>query len=613
MLSITAEAAEGCVTAGQILNVEGKLRLDGPEEARDSAKAVRLATLFLTLFVLSSPRLALALDAGRSPVKISHLDASAAATIAVADAATAPDEDVAVPEARPAETASASPLPVASAAASVAPPISEPDAGDTKEEKDQSSPAEVKVHDHVVFLVRVPAGALTIEARAKAANAALDSIHPEHGQPPPDTRIETTGDSAVVYVGTTPIFTVGRDDAAASGDPSVAVAAEKISAAVHDTLRTEQKRAAVADAVYAFSLLVFSGLIAFLLFRQTNALLNRARNYFREHPGFLTGLRLGNIEVLSRATTRGAVAIALSVAHRLLQVSIAYVWLVFGLSLFETTRPLTERLTGFVFRPITALLERVGSTLPVLVVAAFAIIAVGILVRFVGLFFEAVERGETKLDWLPADLSRTTSILLRGAIIVTALVLGSPLVTGTDDGPLPRVGLVTILVLGVSAVPLLSSAVVGAVVVFARAVKVGDYVEWGGHVGRVKATSLLSLHLEDEAGCDLFVPHLLSLVHPTRVLGHAPLETIDVVVDAMVSQSRAHQVLVAAVKPFRGRVALVRIDGAGTHYRVTASDADENGTNLVKSLSEALEKNNITISKNAFEVRPSGPSLDDQT
>jgi small-conductance mechanosensitive channel len=570
---------------------------------------VRLVTLFLTLAFLLSPRAAFALDGGRSAGKTSPIDASTVVDASVDDAEAPPVAAAEIASAEPANSASAAPAASASAAL-----VAPSDAGaDKKTEGEEAASAEVKIHDRVVFLVQAPAGALTVAARAKQANTALEAVHLEKGQPPPETHVEAVGDHAVVYVGTAPIFSVTPDDAAASGDPTVAVAAEKISASVRDVLRSEQRRAAIAATVFSFSLLVFSGLIAFLLLRQTNALLGRARNFFREHPGFLTGLKLGNIEVLSRATTRGAVSIALSAAHRLLQLAIAYAWAVFALSLFDATRPYTDKLTGFVFRPISALLERLGSTLPVLVVAAVAVLAVGVLVRFTGLFFEAVERGETKLDWLPPDLAHVTSILLRGAIIVIALVLGSPLVTGTDDGPLPRVGLVTILVLGVSAVPLLSSAVVGAVVVFARAVKVGDYVEWGGHVGRVKSTSLLSLHLVDEAGCDLFVPHLLSLVNPTRVLGHAPLETIDIVVDAAISQSRAHQVLVAAVKPYRGRVALVRIDGAGAHYRVTASDADENASNLVKSLSEALERNGVTLSKNAFEIRPSGPSLDDQT
>ncbi|MEO8801438.1 MAG: mechanosensitive ion channel domain-containing protein [Polyangiaceae bacterium] len=461
------------------------------------------------------------------------------------------------------------------------------------------------LHDRDVFTIRAPLGSSSIEARAKQAEKALEVIHFEHGQNVPDTHIDAAGETRVVYIGTSPIVTVGPDDAKAAGDPTVDIAAEKIAAQLHDVLRSEQKRALIAESVFSFSLLVFFGLMAFLLLRQTNALLGRARNYFREHPGFLTGIRLGQVDLLSRASTRGAVAIGMSIAHRFLQVAIVYAWLVFSLSLFDSTRPYTGKLTGFVVQPISALLERLGGALPVLVVAGIAAIAVAMLVRFVGLFFEAVARGETKLEWLPADFAPASSILLRGGIVVAALALGSPLVTGSDDGPLPRVGLVTILILGVSAVPLLASAVVGAVVVFARSVRVGDYVEWGGHVGRVKATSLLTLHLEDEAGCDLFVPHLLSLVHPTRVLGHAPLQTIDVVVDPHASQAHAHGVLISAVMAFRGRVALVRIDGTGAHYRITASDPDENSKNLVLALSGALEQHGIALA-NTSSIHASG-------
>lgn len=562
---------------------------------------MRLASLFLLLAVLFVPRVSFAQDAGKNAAKI----ASSASRV-IADAGPVVDAAADQPDAEaaaPAESASAAP--VASEIPSAVP--SAPASAAAKEEtKEEKPPAEVKVHDRVVFLVRAPLGDVSIDARAKAASQALEALHFEKGQPIPATRIETHEGSSVVYVGATPIFTVSPDDAKAAGDPSVDVTAQKISASLTDVLRSEQKRAQIAESVFSFSLLVFSGLIAFLLLRQTNALLGRARNYFREHPGFLTGLRLGQIEVLSRASTRGAVSVALSLGHRLLQLTIAYAWLVFALSLFESTRPYTGKLTGFVLQPVSALFERLGAALPVVVVAAVAAIAVGILVRFVGLFFDSVARGEAKLEWIPPDLAPATSILLRGGIIVVALALGAPLVTGSDDGPLPRVGLVTILVLGVSAVPLLASAVVGAVVLFARAVRVGDYVEWGGHVGRVKSSSLLSLHLVDEAGCDLFVPHLLSLVNPTRVLGHAPLVTIDVVIDPKVSQARAHAVLVEAVQAFRGRVALLRIDGAGAHYRLTASDPDENNSNLVRSLSETLERSDVGLARAAFSIRPSG-------
>src|SRR5690606_25337551 len=47
----------------------------------------------------------------------------------------------------------------------------------------------------------------------------------------------------------------------------------------------------------------------------------------------------------------------------------------------------TERLTGFVLAPIAQLTQRAVSTLPVLIVALTAALAVWALVRFVGLFF----------------------------------------------------------------------------------------------------------------------------------------------------------------------------------------------------------------------------------
>ncbi|MGH7283830.1 MAG: hypothetical protein ACRELY_20075, partial [Polyangiaceae bacterium] len=308
---------------------------------------MRPFSLFLLLAVLFAPQLARAQDAGKNAVKIAVATSKATSDAGpVLDAAA---EQADAETEAPADTSSAAPA--ASEMPSAVPSTS---AAAKEETQEETPPAEVKVHDRVVFLVHAPLGNLSIEARAKAAGQALEALHFEHGQPIPPTHVEAHGDSRVVYVGTTPIFTVGPDDAKAAGDPSEQVTAEKISASLTDVLRSEQKRAQIAESVFSFSLLVFSGVIAFLLLRQTNALLGRARNYFREHPGFLPGLRLGQIEVLSRASTRGAVSVALSLGHRLLQLTIAYAWLVFALSLFESTRPYTDKLTGFVFQPVSA-------------------------------------------------------------------------------------------------------------------------------------------------------------------------------------------------------------------------------------------------------------------
>ena len=44
---------------------------------------------------------------------------------------------------------------------------------------------------------------------------------------------------------------------------------------------------------------------------------------------------------------------------------------------------------------------------------ALRIFGLVVLLRFVGLFFEGVQRGEARFEWLPADLAAPTSVLVR--------------------------------------------------------------------------------------------------------------------------------------------------------------------------------------------------------
>src|SRR5690606_16388017 len=98
---------------------------------------------------------------------------------------------------------------------------------------------------------------------------------------------------------------------------------------------------------------------------------------------------------------------------------------------------------------------RVATSLPVVVLVVIAGLAVAILLRVVGLFFEGLAEGTTSVAWLPPDLARPTSALLRTGMVVLALVFVAPVVTGDPDGALARSGLVALVALGVAGVPLL--------------------------------------------------------------------------------------------------------------------------------------------------------------
>ena len=429
---------------------------------------------------------------------------------------------------------------------------------------------DVRLHERIVFSLRAGRAGHTVQERSRAASAALESVLDDPNQAA--ARIEEQPGAAVVFVGRTPIVTLGDDDAAAAGgEVTLHVYAASVASKIDDALRAERKRSAIAEHVFSLSLLVFSGLLAFLLFRRVGALAGHARLWVKANPDRIPALRLGRIEVIRPVAVRGAVSIALALAHRIAQFAIAYSWLIFALSRFDATRAYTDRLAGFVLVPLSALIGRLGAALPLVVVATIAAAALGIAVRFVGLFFGGVARGETHVAWLPRELAGPTSVLVRAGMVLSSIVLAAPLITGTDDGALSRAGVVALAALGLACTPVLACAAAGVPAVFGRRLAPGDFVEIGGRAGVVRDVTLLELVLEDSFGCQVRVPQLLGLWHATHVLGTAPLASIEVVVDPRERPAKVEEALVGAALATceRAQVDLVSVDADGARWRVS--------------------------------------------
>jgi len=136
--------------------------------------------------------------------------------------------------------------------------------------------------------------------------------------------------------------------------------------------------------------------------------------------------------------------------------------------------------------------------------------------------------------------------------------------------------------------------------VYGRKVRVGDYAEIGGRIGRVLSVSLLEVRLEDDVGCQVRVPHLMSLVHSTRVLAPSPVRMLDVVVDPTAPQGHVRSVLLsAATRVAAGvNVDLVKLDADGAHYRVAARGlSTETDGDLPVAVADALASENIGLGR----------------
>jgi small-conductance mechanosensitive channel len=457
---------------------------------------------------------------------------------------------------------------------------------------------EVKLRDSVAFVLRVPHGTQTAEQRARDASAALESAIDDSGAD--EVRVESRPGVAVVYVGKTPIVQLYPEDAQAAGDSSLEVHAAAIETKVSEAIREELKRSAIATRVFSFSAVVVAGLVAFWIIRKIGSLTGRARDWISDHPERIPAIRLQSLEVVRPATLRWGVLLALGLGKWLAQFTIAYAWLVLALSLFASTRAYTEQLTGLVFAPISALMGRIATTLPLILVAAMAAVAVAILLRFISLFFISLERGETTVAGLPRDLARPTSLLLRIGVVVAALVFAAPVVTGDSEGALTRSGAIAIVALALAGTPLLASAVVGIPLIYLRRLRVGQIAEIGGASGRVVEIGFFDVRLQDAEGCEVRVPHLLSLVRPTRLLGPLPRVSVEISVVAGASQPRVRELLQQTASAFgeQSGAELVGIDAEGAHYRVwTLVDRPDARGELRLALADALARANVALGR----------------
>jgi len=376
-------------------------------------------------------------------------------------------------------------------------------------------PATVTLRDAPVFTLERGEGTLSPLERARAAGRALadasgaTTVH--------HARWETRGTRAVVFVGPTQIVALTLDDALAANAASLTSLASHITREVDNAVTRERQRTSLANTVFAVSLVVFFGLITLYLMGRLRSFGDRARSFLLKNSSRVPALRLNKLEVLGPASVRNALILVLGVGRVLGLVGLAYGWLVVSLSLFERTRPLVQRLTGVILTPLSALVERIALALPMFVIAIVALALIAILVRVTELFFASVERGETRITWLPPEFAYVTSVLVRGATVLFTLLAAGPLLTGDTNDPVSRGSLVLLACIALAATPLLCSLLAGMATVFSRTLRVGDRVEYGGQTGRVSEVGLLFLVLEDEARASVRVPHIRSLWYATRI------------------------------------------------------------------------------------------------
>jgi hypothetical protein len=264
------------------------------------------------------------------------------------------------------------------------------------------------------------------------------------------------------------------------------------------------------------------------------------------------------------------------------------------------TQELGRRLTGYVLVPLTALLGRVGATLPVVLLVAVGGFALAIVLRFLRVFFDSVQNGGIVLSWLPPTRALPASILARVAAVIGALLTAAPLLLGDANewGALRIIGVALTLGAVLASTPALANAAIGTMRLFRLQLQPGTFIEIGPHAGKITALTLTELCLEDGSGAEVRVPYLVTLYRPLRVLGDSLPSRYDVTVDARAPQGTIRKALADALKRQgrAARVELVEIEGERAVYHlvgyVTPGEED-----LASAIADTLTREGVTFGR----------------
>ena len=449
----------------------------------------------------------------------------------------------------------------------------------------------VRLREEQVLTLRAARAGETAAVRARRASEALSRAFDE--SPRATATVQVQGDTAAIQVGRVTVLELGPEDVAAAGAVGLEALANSHASRLDRALGSERRRASIASWVFDLSMLVFSGLVVFLLLGKLGDLDRRIGTWLRARPGHVPAVSLHGVELVSGDALGRALAVAVRIGRYLLALAVAYGWVVFALSLFPLTRGAGLRLGGVVLTPAGNILARFGGALPVAVGAVLAGALLWLLLRAVRLFFGSVARGETHVAWIPPDLAVPMGGLVRLGLVVVAAVFAAPLLTGTDQGTLAQVGTAALLAVALAAAPALANVAAGLPRLLRRTYRPGETAELGRSRGVVRSVDLLHVELEDAEGARLLVPHLVGLVAPTRLAGGRGRVRFDLAVEPAQDLARVGE-LVRRAGGAGTSADLVRLDLAGALFRVAGTDPD-----LAEKVSSALRAEGIPLGRAA--------------
>jgi small-conductance mechanosensitive channel len=191
-------------------------------------------------------------------------------------------------------------------------------------------------------------------------------------------------------------------------------------------------------------------------------------------------------------------------------------WVTFSLKQFPYTRPWGENMGGFLLHAFRDMALAVVHAIPGLFFVAMIFLATRLLSRWITSFFRAVEQGRVVLPGFHADTALPTRRIVVTLIWLGAVAVAYPFIPGSRTDAFKGVSVLVGLMVSLGSSGTVNQIASGLMLMYSRALRVGDYVQIGEIEGVVTSMNILSVKIRTIKRIEVSIPNAVVISTNTR-------------------------------------------------------------------------------------------------
>ena len=393
----------------------------------------------------------------------------------------------------------------------------------------------------------------TPEVRVQRALARLNKLTPTQMEQPVEvTPFAVEGVKGIgVRIGDLPVFNVLEGDLDPEEKVTLEDAAKRAAVALEQAMKSanEQRRP-----VRLLKAIVFTFVATVLAF------------------ALLWGIRRAEVLLVARfqklierkeTTVRWANHVLMLVQRiaqllmLVLWLTVAELWLAYVLSLFPLTEPLSDKMTVFFFDLLGEFAMAFVNSLPGLTTVLIILVLTKSVNDAVVSFFKSVKEGRTQFPGLHKETVSATQRIFSVLVWGFGIAIAYPFIPMSNSDVFKGLSVMFGFMLTLGSAGIVNQLMSGLVLVYSRALSVGDFVDIGGTVGVVSEVGVLSTKIIDMRNEEVTIPNAVlvgnSIRNYSRQAGErGTLVSTKVTIGYDAPWRQVHALLIAAAEKTPG-------------------------------------------------------------